>query len=260
MGLSSDQTVLENYITNTSGVANDTEDGFVTNDPFVATFYPSAGLTNDTTGATVAVPASHMMLRTIIKSDNTAFPWFAPAGEQRGAVDNATAIGYVDRTSGAFISIGTQQALRDLLYVNRVNPIAVFAGSGILNYGQKTRATASTALDRINVARLINYIRYQLEKITKPLIFQPNDKITRNEAKQAVESMLNDVLTNRGLYDYLVVCDETNNTPDRIDRNELHIDIAIEPTKAVEFVYIPVRILTTGSIAAGNLAQVQPLA
>ena len=252
MGLSSDSTTLENYLTNTSGELEDTEDAIVTNNAFVASFYPPAGLTNDTTGAQVAVPSSHMMLRTFINSDNKSFPWFAPAGEQRGQVDNAVSIGYVDRASGNFISIGTREGLRDLLYINRINPITVFSGIGILNYGQKTRASANTALDRINVARLIAYIRYQLERITKPLIFEPNDKITRNEAKQAVESLLNDILANRGLYDYLVVCDESNNTPERIDRNELHIDVAIEPTKAVEFIYIPVRIKNTGEIASGN--------
>lgn len=252
MGLASDTTTLENYLTNASGELEDNEFALTTNNQFVATFYPSAGLTNDTTGAQVAVPSSHMMLRTFIKSDNRSFPWFAPAGEQRGQVDNAVAIGYVNRNTGNFVSIGTREGLRDLLYVNKVNPIAVFSGIGILNYGQKTRASSSTALDRINVARLIAYIRYQLERITKPLIFEPNDKITRNEAKQAVESLLNDILANRGLYDYLVVCDESNNTPERIDRNELHIDIAIEPTKAVEFIYIPVRIKNTGEIGSGN--------
>lgn len=252
MGLSSDTTTLENYLSNTSGELEDNEFALVTNNQFVANFYPSAGLTNDTTGAQVAVPASYMMLRTFIKSDNRSFPWFAPAGEQRGQVDNAAAIGYINRNNGTFVSIGTREGLRDLLYVNRVNPIAVFSGIGILNYGQKTRASTFTALDRINVARLIAYIRYQLERITKPLIFEPNDKITRNEAKQAVESLLNDILASRGLYDYLVVCDESNNTPERIDRNELHLDIAIEPTKAVEFIYIPVRIKNTGEIASGN--------
>ena len=252
MGLASDSTTVENYITNAAGQSEDGEEGLVSNNPFVAAYYPSAALANDTTGTQVAVPASHMMLRTFIKNDNRAFPWFAPAGEQRGTIDNATQIGYVNRSTGQFVRVGTKEGLRDLLYVNKVNPIAEFSGLGLLAYGQKTRASANTALDRINVARLVAYIRYQLERITKPLIFEPNDRITRNEAKQAVESLMNDILASRGLYDYLVVCDESNNTPERIDRNELHIDIAIEPTKAVEFIYIPVRIKNTGEIAAGN--------
>jgi hypothetical protein len=252
MGLSSDTTTLENYLINTSGETESNEDALVTNNQFVAAFYPSAGLTNDTTGTQVAVPSSHMILRMIVRSDNNSFPWFAPAGEQRGQIDNATAIGYVNRTNGNFVSIGTREGLRDLLYQNRVNPITVFSGIGILNYGQKTRSSVNSALDRINVARLVNYIRYQLERITKPFIFEPNDKITRDEAKQIVESLLNEITANRGLYDYLVVCDESNNTPSRIDRNELHIDIAIEPTKAVEFIYIPVRLKNTGEIENGD--------
>ena len=128
----------------------------------------------------------------------------------------------------------------------------MFSGIGILNYGQKTRSSVNSSLDRINVARLVNYIRYQLERITKPFIFEPNDKITRDEAKQIVEALLNEITANRGLYDYLVVCDESNNTPSRIDRNELHIDVAIEPTKAVEFIYIPVRLKNTGEIENGD--------
>ena len=252
MGLASDSTTLENYIINTNGEVVDSEYGLTSANTFVGVYYPSAMLTNDTTGATVAVPSSHAVLRVFVKNDNKAYPWFAPAGEQRGTIDNATSVGYINRATGSFVPVGTKQGQRDLLYVNRVNPIALFSTTGLLVYGQKTRASSSSALDRINVARLINYIRYQLEVITKPLIFEPNDKITRNEAKQIVESMLNDILAKRGLYDYLVVCDESNNTPQRIDRNELHIDVAIEPAKAVEFIYIPVRILNTGGIKAGN--------
>ena len=84
---------------------------------------------------------------------------------------------------------------------------------------------------------------------TKPFVFEPNDKLTRDEVKGVVESLMNDLVAKRGLYDYLVVCDETNNTSDRIDRNELYIDVAVEPVKAVEFIYIPVRIQNTGSIS-----------
>ena len=259
MGLASDSTTLENYIINSNGEVSDTEYGLLTNNTFVGVYYPSVGLTNDTTGAVVAVPSSHMVMKVFVTNDTKAYPWFAPAGEQRGIIDNATDIGYINRATGQFIRVGTRQGMRDLLYTNRVNPIALFSTSGLLVYGQKTRSSASSALDRINVARLVNYIRFQLEKITKPLIFEPNDKITRNEAKQIVEGMLSDVLAKRGLYDYLVVCDTSNNTPASIDRNELNIDVYIEPAKAVEFIYVPVRILNTGGIKAGNIAP-QPIA
>jgi len=256
MGLSSDTTAVNNYVTNASSAANDGEDGLVTNDPYVGVFYPGAAYTNALDGVgQVVVPMTHAILRMIVKSDQASAPWFAPAGSIRGKIDNVLKIGYVDRSTGQFYSIGTNQGLRDLLYQNNVNPVAVFPTDGILNYGNHTRQAAATALDRINVARLINYLRYNLERIAKPLVFAPNDTVTRNEATQAVSGLLNDIVAQRGLYDYLVVCDTTNNTPSTIDRNELHIDIAIEPTKAVEFIYIPVRILHTGAIAGTGAGQ-----
>jgi phage tail sheath protein FI len=137
------------------------------------------------------------------------------------------------------------------MYENKINPITLFPGVGLVNFGQKTLNPYASALDRINVARLVCYIRERLQLIVRPFLFEPNDKITRDEVKQVVESLMNDLVAKRGLYDYLVVCDDTNNTPSRIDANELYIDVAIEPVKAVEFIYIPVRIKNTGEIGAG---------
>jgi hypothetical protein len=97
-------------------------------------------------------------------------------------------------------------------------------------------------------------MRTQLDKIVRPFLFEPNDKTTRDEVKGVIDRFCNDLITKRALYDYLVVCDETNNTPTRIDANELHIDIAIEPVKAIEFIYIPIRIKNTGEIASGNIS------
>jgi hypothetical protein len=227
-------------------------DSITTADPYMAVFYPS-GITNNpfTTGnAEVMVPASHMALRTLIRNDDVAFPWFAPAGLRRGLIDNATRVGYLD-ANGELVSIGLTESLRDTLYENKINPITLFPGVGLVNFGQKTLNPYASALDRINVARLVCYIRERLQLIVRPFLFEPNDKITRDEAKQVVESLMNDLVAKRGLYDYLVVCDDTNNTPSRIDANELYIDVAIEPVKAVEFIYIPVRIKNTGEIAAG---------
>jgi phage tail sheath protein FI len=103
------------------------------------------------------------------------------------------------------------------------------------------------------VARLINYIRRQLTIAARPFVFEPNDSVTRQSIAGVVQTLLVDLVAKRGIYDYLVVCDESNNTPARIDRSELWIDVAIEPVKAAEFIYIPVRILNTGEI--GNQAQ-----
>jgi hypothetical protein len=223
-----------------------------TNDPYVGVFYPSA-LTTDLAGNEIAVPASHMMLRTFLHSDNISYQWFAPAGTRRGLVDNASAIGYLDADSGLFIRSGINQQLRDRLYELRINPITLASGSGITVYGQKTLSPSigggGSSMDRINVARLVNYLRVVLRGVANQFLFEPNDKITRDQVKQLVESVLNDLIAKRGLYDYLVVCDTSNNTPDRIARNELYIDVAIEPMKDVEFIYIPIRLKNPGTIS-----------
>ena len=253
MRLAATSTAIENWATNTAAATDNNEDGMVTSDPYMSVFYPSA-TTNDLSGNTIVVPASHMMLRTIARSDDISFPWFAPAGTRRGLVDNVASIGYVNSVTGAFVNDNIRESVRDTLYSNRVNPIAFFNGSGILNYGNKTRATSTSALDRINVARLVGYLRRQLQTIATGYVFEPNDKITRDELKQQVEQTLNDLVAKRGVFDYLVVCDETNNTPGRIDRNELYVDVAIEPVKSAEFIFIPIRLKNTGEIASGNVA------
>jgi hypothetical protein len=253
MRLAATSTAIENWATNTAAASDNGEDGLVTSDPYLSVFYPSA-TTNDLNGNTIVVPASHMMLRTIARSDDISFPWFAPAGTRRGLVDNVASIGYINSVTGAFVNDNIRESVRDTLYTNRVNPIAFFNGSGILNYGNKTRAGTTSALDRINVARLVGYLRRQLQTIAVGYVFEPNDKITRDELKQQIEQTLNDLVAKRGVYDYLVVCDDTNNTPGRIDRNELYVDVAIEPTKAAEFIFIPIRLKNTGEIASGNVA------
>jgi hypothetical protein len=223
----------------------------VNRDPYVALYYPSA-LTNDLSGNEIAVPSSHIMLRTYLRSDSVSYQWFAPAGTRRGLVDNANAIGYVDANSGLFIKTGINQQVRDAMYELNLNPITLLQGAGLVVYGQKTRNPVTSSLDRVNVARLTNYLRVVMQALANQYLFEPNDKITRDQIKQSIESVLNDLVAKRGLYDYLVVCDTTNNTPDRIDRNELYVDIAIEPMKAVEFIYIPIRLRNTGSIRGGK--------
>ena len=183
------------------------------------------------------------------KRQNIAFPWFAPSGTRRGVVDNATSVGYIDTASGEFETISVTESVRDSMHEVKVNPITFFSGAGIVNFGNLTKTASSSALDRINVSRLAVYLRSQLDAIAKPFIFEPNDELTRNEIKGAVESFLLELVGQRALYDFLVVCDDTNNTPTRIDRNELYVDIAIEPIKSVEFIYIPLRIKNTGEIA-----------
>ena len=248
MRLKDSATDIQAWATNAAGAISTGEDGLVTRNTYMGLFYPS-GVTNDLAGVTVAVPSSHMMLRTILRNDNIAYPWLAPAGTRRGIIDNASSIGYLDAQTGEFESIRTRIGIRDVLYSNFINPMVFFTGQGLLNYGNKTSFDSASALDRVNVARLIAYIRRQLVIGTRPFVFEPNDPQTRKSIAAVVETLFQDLISKRGLYDYSVVCDSSNNTPARIDRNELWIDIAVEPVKAAEFIYIPVRIFNTGELS-----------
>jgi hypothetical protein len=238
------------WATNNNGLGLSTGDGnLATGDAYSAAFYPSC-TTTDLSGNVVVTAPSHMMLRTIIRSDSVAYPWFAPAGLRRGVVDNALQIGYLQAQTGEFQPLGVNQGLRDVLYSNDVNPITFIPGTGIVNFGNHTLQGTATALDRINVARLVAFIRGRLEIIGNQYLFEPNDTITRAAITNQITALMIDLVNKRGLYDYLVVCDLTNNTPASIDANELYVDIAIEPVKAVEFIYIPMRIQNTGTIQA----------
>ncbi len=253
MRLGATGTELVTWATNNSGLGTFAGDGLTTSTPYAAVFYPSCQ-TTDLGGSTVVTAPSHMMVRTIIRSDEVSYPWLAPAGTRRGVIDNAATIGYINSQTGEFVTIGNNQGLRDIEYSNRINPITFIPGVGITNFGNKTIYGTASALDRINVARLVAFMRGRLEEIGKQFLFEPNDQITRNEISNAINSLCIDLVAKRGIYDFLVVCDDSNNTPARIDANELWVDIAIEPVKSVEFIYIPLRLKNTGEIAAGSVA------
>lgn len=242
-------TELGNWGSNKAQAVDNGDEGAVSYDEYMAMFYPS-GYTNDNSGNNIVVPPSHMMLRTIATSDQKSYQWFAPAGIRRGAVDNATSVGYLN--NGEFVTTALPNDIRDvMIQTAKVNPIATLNGVGIVNFGNLTRAKGTSSLDRINVSRLVAYLRRQLDILSRPFLFEPNDKNTRNELKNAAESLMLELVGQRALYDYIVVCDESNNTAARVDRSELWMDIAIEPVKAVEFIYIPLRLKNTGDIKAG---------
>ena len=247
---------IVSWATNNAGAGYPTGDGLTTSSPYLGVFWPSCQ-TVDLSGSPVVTAPSHMMIRTIIRNDEVAYPWLAPAGTRRGVIDNADQIGVINSQTGEFETLGVNQGLRDVLYQNDINPITFVPGVGITNFGNKTAYATSSSLDRINVARLVVFIRNRLESIGKQFLFEPNDQITRDEIKNSVNSLMIDLVAKRGIYDYLVVCDDTNNTPARIDANELYVDIAIEPVKAVEFIYIPLRLKNTGEIASGSVAVAQ---
>ena len=243
--LSATGTALQNWSTNTSNAFGNGSDGLVSRSKYFAAWYPS-GLSTNVDGVDVVVPPTHMALRTIAYNDQVAYPWFAPAGLQRGIVNNAASVGYVN-AEGQFVPVKLNEGQRNILYANGINPIRVMPAGGIVVFGQKTRQAYSSATDRINVVRLENYLRYQFDQLAQPFLFEPNDTTTRKAVLDAFNRFLSELITLRALYDFLVVCDLSNNTPARIDRNELWIDVAIQPVKAIEFIYIPIRIKNTGS-------------
>lgn len=221
-------------------------DGLVTKSSEAAVYYPSV-LTTNLDGTDVVAPASHAVLRTYAYNDNVSYPWFAPAGLTRGVVTNATNFGYVT-TEGEFQPLALNNGQRDTLYANKINPLVNFPGQGLVVWGQKTLSPIASALDRVNVARLVAYLREQFDPLARPFIFEPNDLNTRTNIKTLFDRFLGDIMQKRGVYDFVVVCDTTNNTPARIDANELWLDVAIEPVKAAEFIYIPIRIVNTGAL------------
>jgi hypothetical protein len=221
----------------------------------VGYYYPHA-LASNLDGNDIFVAASGVALKTFAYSDSIAEIWYAPAGIRRGLVYGVSKVGYVTGTLGTattFVECNLNQGQRDILYqfFANVNPIVFFPGRGIIIWGQKTSYSAASALDRINVVRLLMMIKRDIRKASFSYVFEPNDQITRDNIKAMIDGYLGDILIKRGLYDFVVLCDLSNNTPTRIDRNELYVDIALKPVKAIEFIYIPIRVLSTGAKMPG---------
>lgn len=239
-----DGTSIQTWASNSNNVPMDGPDGLVTRNDYVGLYYPWA-LSTNIDGSSVFVPPSAMALRTYAYNDQVAYPWFAPAGFNRGLVTGVGSVGYLT-AQNTYLPVQLSQGQRDVLYTNSINPIAYIPNRGLVVYGQKTLSPVASAMDRVNVARLMNYLKYQLDNLAKPFLFEPNDKQTRQAVTTTFNGFMGNLVGLRALYDFSVLCDETNNTPARIDRNELWIDVAIKPEKAIEFIYIPIRLLNTG--------------
>lgn len=221
----------------------------------IAYYYPW-GLKSNLDGRNVVCAPSGMALQVYGYSDSQGYVWDAPAGARRGLVVGVDSVGYITGTLGTattFVEANLNPGQRDNLYqfYNNINPIVYFPGRGILVWGQKTSATAASAMDRVNVVRLVMYLKRALRKGSFSFIFEPNDKITRDDYKAAADGILGDVMAKRGLYDFATLCDESNNTPSRIDNNEMYLDVAIKPTKTAEFLYVIMRVLSTGAEMPG---------
>ena len=181
------------------------------------------------------VPCSGDVAGLMVRTNLVAYPWFSPAGQQRGILNNAIKLAY-----------NPNKAQRDQLYPLRINSVVNQAGIGILLYGDKTALGYASAFDRINVRRLFLTIEQALERSAQAQLFELNDQITRSNFVNIVEPYLRDIQAKRGLYDFLVVCDETNNTPDVIDNNEFRADIYLKPAKSINYVTLTFVATRTG--------------
>jgi phage tail sheath protein FI len=203
---------------------------------YAATYYPWVKILDTYNNKIVTVPPSVVMPSVYASNDKVAAEWFAPAGLNRGGIAIATQV--TDRTT---------HEERDTLYEGKVNPIASFPGSGVVVWGQKTLQNESSALDRVSVRRLMIAIKKYFASTSKYLVFEQNVAATRNKFLSIVNPYLESVQQRSGLYAFFVKMDETNNTPDIIDRNILYGQIYLKPTKTAEFIVLDFNILPTGA-------------
>ena len=181
------------------------------------------------------IPCNADVAGLMTRTNIVAYPWFSPAGQQRGILNNAIKLAY-----------NPNKAQRDQLYPQRINSIVTQPGIGTLLFGDKTALGYASAFDRINVRRLFLTIEQALQKAAEAQLFELNDELTRANFKNIVEPYLRDVQAKRGLYGFLVVCDTTNNTPDVIDNNEFRADIFLKPAKSINFVTLTFVATRTG--------------
>lgn len=207
---------------------------------YSATYYPWVKILDASINKPVWVPPSVVLPGVIAYNDRVAAEWYAPAGLNRGGL--ASVIDVYNRLSNDE---------KDSLYENRINPIATIPGTGICVWGQKTLQARPSALDRVNVRRLLIAVKKYIASATKYLVFEQNTAATRNRFLNIVNPYLESVQQRQGLYAFKVVMDETNNTPDVIDRNIMYGQIFLQPTKTAEFIIIDFNILPTGAAFPG---------
>jgi len=183
------------------------------------------------------VPLNGDVAGTLTYSSFRSEPWFSPAGFARGQIRNVVKLSY-----------NPSKTQRDSLYTARVNPVVTFPGEGTVLFGDKTALGYSSAFDRINVRRLFLVVEKEIAKMSRTTLFEFNDDVTRTLFKNNVNPFLREVQAKRGMYDFLVVCDETNNSPEVIDRNEFIADIYIKPAKSINFISLNFIATKTGVV------------
>ena len=223
-----------------SGIADATQESNSRNTSYAAMYWPWLQTVNPDSGQNVWVPASTMIGGVYAYNDSVSEPWFAPAGINRGGLTN------VIRPERKL-----SQSNRDSLYESNVNPIASFPGVGTVVYGQKTLQKQASALDRVNVRRLLIALKSYIGQVAQTLVFEQNTAATRNNFLAAVNPYLESVQQRQGLYAFKVVMDSSNNTPDVIDRNQMVGAIYLQPTKTAEFIILDFNVLPTGATFPG---------
>ena len=221
----------------TSSVAQVTTNVKTRNSSYAATYYPWVQIQDSSLGTFRYVPPSTVIAGVYHFNDTIGQPWFAPAGLNRGGID--TAIQAYKKLS---------QSQRDTLYDSNVNPIATFPGQGVTVFGQKTTQKKASALDRINVRRLLINIKSFVSRSSRNLVFEQNTTDLRDQFLNTVNPYLEQVQSNAGLQAFEVVMDDTNNTPDTIDRNMLMGLIRLQPTKTAEFIVLDFTIEPSGAV------------
>tara|TARA_Y100000310_G_scaffold149897_1_gene149283 strand:- start:1584 stop:2390 length:807 start_codon:yes stop_codon:yes gene_type:complete len=207
-----------------------------------ATYYPWVQSRDEASGQLLWIPPSVAMMGVLASSERAAQLWFAPAGFNRGGLTEGAAGIPVSNVSERLTSKD-----RDTLYEARINPIASFPSSGIVVFGQKTLQERQSALDRINVRRLVIYLKKQISILSTRVLFEQNVQATWLRFKSLIEPLLSTVKTQFGITDYRLILDETTTTPDLIDQNILYAKIMVKPARAIEFIAIDFVITSTGA-------------
>jgi len=232
-----DGTSINGWAKNTNKAAVNGDEGLISSSPYVGLYYPW-GLATNLDGNNIFVPPTTAALVTYAFNDQVSYPWFAPAGFTRGLVSVFSSVGYLD-SNGTYIPTTLSQGQRDILYSNKINPIAYIVGRGLVIYGQITLDPNSTAMSRVNVSRLVNYLNYYLNLLAKPFLFQPNDEHTRQSVSTTFTNYMSNLVNKRAVYDFAILCDSSNNLPETIAMNQLYVSVAIKPEITLEFIYIP---------------------
>jgi phage tail sheath protein FI len=219
-----------------SNISTVTSNATTIDNSYVATYWPWLQTIDPDSGQQVWVPTATMVPSVYAFTDAVSAPWYAPAGTNRGVLSNVIR---AERN--------LTQGNRDLLYENNVNSIATFPNSGIVVFGQKTLQKKLSALDRVNVRRLLIELKSYISQVADTLVFEQNNVVTRNNFLSQVNPYLASVQQRQGLTAFKVIMDESNNTPNVIDNNQLVGQIYLQPTRTAEFIILDFNVLPTGA-------------